>query len=147
MNPQADRQADRQTHRQAGFTLIEVLVSLMIFSTAILGLIHANALNLRTLKALEDKQIAGILADNTLLLATHSSTPLQAGQTDKTIQMNGQEWRVRLRTENTSEAGFYRLIVDVRKEDNEQVIMERTAYAPKVRPKQPVPQPGPGNTQ
>ena len=138
------RKGRRQVYRQAGFTLIEVLVSLMIFSTAILGLIHANTENLRSLKALEKKQIAGIIADNRLLLASLSNKKLIFGRNEDDMQMDGFDWHVSLRTEKTTQPGLYRLIVQVSQRASKQIIVERTAFAsdPQPQPQPPLFPPG-----
>ena len=52
-----------------GFTLVEVMAALMIFSVAIVGLVGVNNQGLRTVNAIEQKMIAGVVADNVIVEA------------------------------------------------------------------------------
>jgi len=114
---------------QAGFTLIEVLASLLIFSTAILGLMHAGTENIRAMSVLEQKQLAGIVADNQLLLALNRSAPLRVGTQQDSSEMAGRDWNWRIQTEDTGTAGFFRLTITVQEKTSEQVLITRTAFA------------------
>lgn len=115
--------------RQEGFTLVEVLAALLIFSTAIMGLMHAGTQNIRTVQVLEQKQLAGIVADNQLLLAINNTDPISVGTNQDSVQMVGREWLWTIRTEDTDTAGFYRLTVEVKKKGSEQILIKRTAFA------------------
>ena len=55
--------------KQDGFTLIEVLAALAIFSIAIIGLSGANTQSIKTTDRVTDKTYAGFVADNQLVLA------------------------------------------------------------------------------
>ena len=50
--------------RDDGFTLIEVLASLLIFSLAIIGLTRSSMESVRTASVLQNKSYAAIVADN-----------------------------------------------------------------------------------
>ncbi|PHR93166.1 MAG: type II secretion system protein GspI [Robiginitomaculum sp.] len=116
-------------HMQRGFTLVEVLVSLVIFSTAIIGLMQAGTQNARAVYIAQQKQLAGMIADNQLILATHTNAPTQIGTQQDSVQMAGRQWHWQIRTEETSQAGFYKLIITIREDGSEQIIMTRTAYS------------------
>jgi len=115
--------------KQDGFTLIEVLAALLIFSTAIMGLMHAGTQNIRAVQVLEQKQIAGIIADNQLLLALNSQDPISTGTRQDDVQMAGRDWLWKIRTEDTGTAGFYRLTVEIKEKTSEQILISRTAFA------------------
>ena len=70
----------RKPNKMDGFTLIEVLAALLIFSLAILGLMQSTTQSLRATQALETKMLAGIIADNQLTL-----TRARARAADKSI--------------------------------------------------------------
>ncbi len=112
--------------KKAGFTLIEVLAALMIFSFAIVSLSHAGSQSLRTVIALEQKTYAGIVADNQLVWARHR--PLVPGQRSGNEQMAGRWFAWTVQSLATDRAGFYRLVVEVRAEKGEQVLVSRTAF-------------------
>ncbi|MBL4853977.1 MAG: type II secretion system minor pseudopilin GspI [Robiginitomaculum sp.] len=114
---------------QAGFTLIEVLASLLIFSTAILGLMHAGTENIRAMSVLEQKQLAGIIADNQLLLALNRPEPPRVGAQQDSGEMGGRDWNWRIQTEDTGTAGFFKLTITVQEKTSEQILMTRTAFA------------------
>ena len=115
--------------KQDGFTLIEVLAALLIFSTAIMGLMHAGTENIRAVQVLERKQLAGIVADNQLLLALNSETPIRPGTQQDDVEMSDRDWLWKIRTEDTGTAGFYRLTVEVKEKTSEQILISRTAFA------------------
>ncbi len=119
----------RPAKKQAGFTLIEVLASLLIFSTAILGLMHAGAENIRAVNVLEQKQLAGIVADNQLLLVLNGPTPIRVGVQQDSGEMGGRDWNWRIQTEDTVTTGFFKLTITVQEKTSEQVLISRTAFA------------------
>lgn len=114
---------------EKGFTLVEVLAALLIFSTAILGLMHAGTENIRAMNAIEQKQIAGIVADNQLILALNNEAPLRRGSQQDSSKMAGREWHWQISTEQTEEPGFYKLTATVRLQSSEQILLTRTAFA------------------
>lgn len=113
---------------ERGFTLVEVLVALLIFSTAILGLMRAGTQNIRAVQIAEQKQIAGIIADNQLILALHKDGALSVGTQQDKVNMAHRDWHWQIRTETTSQAGFLKLTVSVREDGSEQIVLTRTAY-------------------
>ncbi len=115
--------------KEAGFTLIEVLAALLIFSTAIMGLMHAGTENIRAVQVLEKKQLAGIVADNQLLLALNAQTEIKPGTNQDDVQLAGRDWLWKIRTEDTGTSGFYRLTVEVKEKTSEQILVSRTAFS------------------
>lgn len=118
-----------RTTSESGFTLVEVLASLLIFSTAILGLMHAGAENIKAVRLVEQKQIAGIIADNQLILAQTDGRGLRLGTSQEAVEMGGQKWDWELRVEETELDGFLRLVVNIHEENQERVFISRTAFA------------------
>lgn len=112
--------------KNEGFTLIEVLAALMIFSFAIVSLARAGTQSLRTIAALEQKTYAGIIADNQLVWARQR--PISPGQTSGRARAAGHTFDWVLQSGATQTAGFYRLVVTVRAANDEQVLVSRTAY-------------------
>lgn len=113
----------------SGFTLVEVMAALLIFSTAVLGLMHAGTENIRAVQAIEQKHVAGIIADNQLILALTSSEPARLETTRGDVEMAGQEWQWEISREATELAGFTRLIVNVNVQGSDHITLSRTAFS------------------
>lgn len=111
---------------EEGFTLVEVLAALLIFSFAIIGLTRSGTESVRAVSVLQDKSYAGVVADNQLIRARIQ--PLEVGTKtgEETVRGKIYEWRVE--TSKTESDGFYRLIVNVSAEEAQQVIITRTAF-------------------
>ena len=114
------------TRSEAGFTLVEVLASLLIFSIAIIGLTHSGTESVRAVSVLEHKTYAGIVADNRIVQARLK--PLKVGTETGTEDVAGRiyEWREEIL--ETQSAGFFRIVVTIRERDKDQIIITRTAF-------------------
>lgn len=120
-----------QTHknrRDAGFTLIEVLVSLVIFSVTILGLTQAGSQTLSTLNQLEERSYASIIADNQLALTRLRANNLSSRTQTGEAQAGGRRFEYRVTRVDTSVPNFFELIVTVSAKNKEQIIIERRAF-------------------
>ena len=115
MNP---TRKERGANKETGFTLIEVLAALVIFSVAIIGLIQAGAQSTRTVTALESKLLAGIVADNQIILTR--SRPVTLGIRTGTATQMSQTFTYRIETRTTDAPNFFRITVIVRRADAEQ---------------------------
>lgn len=115
-----------QPHKESGFTLIEVLAALLVFSVAIIGLTHAGAESARAVSAIDDKVLAGIVADNQLVM-TRQNTLRTGVVTGEEISMS-RAFSYDIETTKTDVHGLYRLVIKVRAKDRDQVIVQRTAF-------------------
>jgi len=112
--------------KEAGFTLVEVLAALLIFSFAIIGLTRAGAESVRAISVLKDKSYAGIVADNQLIRAR--IVPLKVGVVTGEESVSGKVYDWRVETSETESGDFYRLIVTVNDAESDHVIISRTAF-------------------
>ena len=112
--------------KDAGFTLVEVLAALLIFSFAIIGLTHSGTESVRAVSVLENKTYAGIVADNRIVQARLK--PLKIGTSSGTENAAGRNYEWREEISKTESAGFYRILVTIREQDKEQIILTRTAF-------------------
>jgi general secretion pathway protein I len=110
----------------SGFSLVEILAALLIFSVAIVGLTRAGTQSLTSMSMLEQKTFAGIVADNQLILARQRA--VQAGHQRGRDQAAGYQFDWELQKLGTEVSGFYRLVVEVRPAGAEQVLIQRTAF-------------------
>jgi general secretion pathway protein I len=115
-----------RSNGEDGFTLVEVLAALLIFSFAIIGLTRAGTESVRAVSVLKDKSYAGIVADNQLIRARIA--PLEVGAKTGEESVSGKAYNWRVETSKTESSGFYRLIVTVSDDKTDQVILTRTAF-------------------
>ena len=114
------------TRPESGFTLIEVLAALLIFSIAIIGLTSAGTHSARTVTAMDQKMLAGIVADNVLTDARYER--LQVGTRSGRQAQMSREFEWELLTQSTDVEDFWRMTVSVRLENADQVLIQRSAY-------------------
>jgi len=108
-----------------GFTLIEVLAALVVFSISIIGLTHAGTESLKTAYALEQKTLAGIVADNQLVLAMRES--VRAGKITGQSEVKGRVFDWSIETTAQDSPNFYKLEARVAQTDG-QVLTVRNAF-------------------
>lgn len=111
---------------ERGFTLVEVLAALLVFSISIIGLTHAGTESAKATFLLEQKMLASIVADNQLVLARRGDV-VTGAQTGK-AQQKGREFDWRVETMATDAVNFYRINVTVRSKDEAQILIDRTAF-------------------
>ncbi|MFC7290356.1 type II secretion system minor pseudopilin GspI [Hirschia litorea] len=80
---------------EAGFTLIEVLAALSVFAIAALGLIHVSSENTHGARAIEERMLATIVADNEMTLTLVQRTPLEVGVSTGRTVVGGRDWEWR----------------------------------------------------
>ena len=116
----------RLKKNEQGFTLVEVLAALLVFSLSIIGLTHAGTQSARAVSIISEKSLAGIVADNALIKARIQ--PLNLGSAKGEETQMGQIFTYRVTTAQTPVENFYSLNVSVQREGFEQVIITRQAY-------------------
>ena len=114
--------------KDAGFTLVEVLGSLVIFSVAILGLTRAGTQTVTALNQLEEKTYASVVADNQLALARLESENPFAQSRIGEEQSGGRRFEYRVERVETEVPEFFELVVSVSSPRTEQVLIERRAF-------------------
>lgn len=117
---------DKIVDPQGGFTLVEVLAALLIFSFSIIGLTHAGTQSAQAVSIINEKTLAGIAADNILIRARME--PLRAGKQSGEAKQMGRSFRYTLTTSETEASGFYRLRVEIRRGEETQIILSRDAF-------------------
>lgn len=110
--------------KEQGFTLVEVLAALLIFSLAIVGLSRAGAQSVAHTKRLTDKTFAGVVADNQLILARMQAPQVRSVSGVETAGGQPYEWR--LDTIETAQDGLFELLVTV--SEGEDVLITRRAW-------------------
>ena len=122
----ATREHNRARIKDAGFSLIEVLAAMVIFTVAILGLSHAGTESVRGVAAIEAKTLGSIVADNQLTLARFERVKEGTRRGDTTQMGRRFDWRVE--TSETPVDNFFQLRVIVSDPVSETVYVTRTGF-------------------
>ena len=115
----------RESH-QRGFTLIEVLAALLVFSFAIIGLTHAGTQSAQAVSVISEKSLASIVADNALVQSR--MRPIRIGVEKGEDTQMGRAFEYSVTTAKTQLPDFYTIDVAVRKDGFDQVIISRQAF-------------------
>jgi general secretion pathway protein I len=97
--------------KQAGFTLVEVLAALLIFSVAIIGLSGAATQSVAHTQRLTHKTYASVVADNQLIHA-RMRRPV-VGTRSGREEAGGQRYIWQMETSETPQEGLFELQVTV----------------------------------
>ena len=92
--------------KEQGMTLLEVMVALVIFSTAALALMNSVSLNVRFTHGLGDSLQASWVAENQLAEAKLGNTPFPDALQTGTEMMGGRNWTWRKQRVNVTEKRF-----------------------------------------
>jgi len=110
--------------KQAGFTLVEVMAALLIFSLAIIGLSQVGSQSVAHTQRLTHKTYAGVVADNQLIRARMKRPQIGTKSGEETAGGQSYDWR--LVTVETPQAGLLELRVQVSQGDD--VFLTRRAW-------------------
>lgn len=108
------RAADR------GFTLLEMLVALAIFSLAVIALLNLSAQSLRTAALVEDRALAGVVAENRLVEFT-TARAVGPGRSSGLERAGDRDWRWTVVVTPTADPRLLRAEVAVRRADDPSV--------------------------
>lgn len=101
---------ERQTQ---GFTLIEVMVALAVFSLAALALIRLEGQTIRTTATLDDTMVAQMVARNVAVEALTDARPPLAGTSTGQEDNGGRQWSWTRVVAPLGDQGAMRIAVDV----------------------------------
>ena len=79
-------------HNSAGFTLIEIMVALTVFSLAALALVRLEGATIRSTGMLDSTLLAQIVARNVAVEAVTDTVPPVAGKAECNEQNGGRDW-------------------------------------------------------
>lgn len=84
--------ADRVRRAERGFTLLEMLVALAVFSLAALALVRLQGVTLRTAADLDSKALGQIVARNLMVEVQTDPLPPSIGEADGDVTNDGRRW-------------------------------------------------------
>jgi general secretion pathway protein I len=99
--------------RQSGFTLIEIMVALVVFSLAALALIRLEGATIRSTGILEETLLAQMVARTVAVEAVTEGTPPALGRASGVAQNGGRGWRWTRDVRATGDAQILRVDVAV----------------------------------
>jgi general secretion pathway protein I len=115
-----------------GFTLIEVMLAMAIFSIAGIALLSAADSNFKNLSHLENKVLANWVASNQLVAVTLDSTWPPKNNKKGKVEMAGQEWFWLQKVIKTENKNMRSVVIEIRnKEDQKLAISSMITFLSK----------------
>ena len=108
-----------------GFSLIELLVALAVFSLAAMALLNLSGENTRSAARVEDRTLGGVVAEN-LAVEAAIAPRLAEGESSGEATLAGRPWRWSRTVTGTEHPGFLR--VDIRVSTGEGLVADRTLF-------------------
>ena len=109
--------------RRLGFTLIEVMVALVVFSVVSVALVKNTTTSLRQSGMIEDRTIAWWLAENEMtslrMLPRSDDSYPNSGKSRKVVEINDGSWDVETTVEATENDYVRRIVISVYRENQE----------------------------
>jgi len=100
---------------QSGFTLIEILVALIIVSLGVISVVQVASRHVSNIVELEKRMLASWVASNHIAEIRHSAKidKISKGSETESYKLGGQNWRSRVRIEETEVERVFLLKVEV----------------------------------
>ncbi|MEH6384046.1 MAG: general secretion pathway protein I [Colwellia sp.] len=126
-------QVKKSMHKfSLGFTLIEVMLAMAIFSIAGIALLSAADNNFKNLNHLESKVLANWVASNQLVAVTLAEEWPPKNNKKGKVEMAGQEWFWLQKVIKTENKNMRSVVIEVRnKEDQKLAITSMVTYLSK----------------
>jgi len=93
---------DATLSNEAGFTLVEVLAALAIFSITAIGLVRVGSENAKTARMIESRALAAVVADNHLARTLVRARPPEPGSETTTRDLARRAWQIEETVSETS---------------------------------------------
>lgn len=113
---------------EQGFSLLEVVVALAVFSLGALAAMNVLGQGSRSATAQEDMLIAGIVAENQLAEAMLGAAAPSPGLTSGIERAMSRDWAWELRVDPSPEPRILRIDVAVRMQGGRQVLAELSSF-------------------
>ena len=112
-------------HDRAGFSLIELLVALAVFSLAAMALLNLTGESTRSAARGADRTLGGVVAEN-LAVEAAIAPGLAEGVTDGEVRLADRPWRWSRTVAATEDPGLLR--VEIRVSTAEGLAADRTLF-------------------
>lgn len=114
--------------REAGFSLLEVIVALAVFSLGALALLNVTGESTRAQEANQTRAIGRIVAENQLVEAMALKEPPAQGTTSGTERAMDRSWAWERTITPTEEPRILRIDVRVHEEGQTQTVAEFSSF-------------------
>ena len=123
----------KQSKKTLGFTLIEVMLAMAVFSIAGVALLSAATNNARNISYLEDKMFANWVASNQLVATHLVETWPPKNNVKGEVELGGRAWLWQQKVVKTTDKNMRQIVMEIRlKESDELAICSITTYVSKV---------------
>lgn len=95
-----------RSKKEHGFTLIEVLAALVIFSVAMVGLVTMNIQSAKAVQIVNEKMLAGIVADN-VIVESRRERQIELGERTGEETAIGRDFEWSREIQTTDLEGFF----------------------------------------
>lgn len=109
-----------------GFSLVELLVALAVFALVVLGLLHMAAEGTRATVLVEERVLAGVVADNQAAEAVLAPIDQLAAPATGEVEFGGRHWAWHRSAQPTAEARVLRVDIAVTVPGDGHVVAERS---------------------
>lgn len=123
----------KQSKKSLGFTLIEVMLAMAVFSIAGIALLSAATNNARNIGYLEDKMFANWVAANQLVTNNLVAKWPPKNNVKGDVELAGRIWFWQQKVIKTNDKGMRAIVMEIRlKADDELPISSLTTYVSQV---------------
>jgi len=113
---------------EKGFTLIEVIIALAVISISMAAVINGVGKNVTNADYLRERTLAHWVASNKIVEIQLSDSVLDTREKKGESELAGRNWEWSVNISNTDIGVIKRVTVEVRREDEEQVLASVIAY-------------------
>ena len=115
-------------HREDGFSLLEVVVAVAVFSLGALAVINVLGQGSLAATAAESRAVAAIIAENRLAEAMAQTTPPPSGATRGSENALARSWDWEMRVAPSPEPRIIRIDVSVREAGGKQTLAMLSSF-------------------
>ncbi|NZA26601.1 type II secretion system minor pseudopilin GspI [Luteimonas sp. SJ-92] len=114
--------------RQRGFSLLEMLVAMAVFGLVVIALLNLSGENTRTTAIVEERVLAGVVAENRAVEAATEPLPALAGATQGSERLGDRDWDWTRTVNATDDAAIVRVEVMVMPAGSDRVAAGTTLF-------------------
>lgn len=115
-------------HPMRGFSLIEMLVALTVFSLVVLALLNLAGENTRAAVVIHERVMAGLVAENLAAEAMLAGSPALREHASGERETGDMNWRWSRRLQATDNPRIARIDITVTAADGEQIAAELSLF-------------------
>lgn len=133
LTPHSQPISQQKKGKSRGFTLLEVMLALAVFSIAGIALLTTSSNNARSLGYLETKMFAEWVASNQLVAANLDKTWPPKNNEKGEVELAGRQWFWHKKVIKTTDNDMRAITIEIRTDiDDELAISSLTTYVSKV---------------